>query len=162
MHLCLSIHLSSLNAHAQIIYNMDTQTIQYVWSVSMTSDPNACAVILAHSTMRFPRGAFGTPPMDDYPEQLRRLLVPHATAPLDGHVMVRYYPLTVMPESTYTLYPAIGPDGNLRMRELAPPDTRDAEASAVVDGGDLPDLQEATRGPRTMLPRRAFAHGSRP
>jgi hypothetical protein len=42
----------SLHGHAQLVYNMDTQTIQYVWSVSLTSDPEVCAAILEHSILR--------------------------------------------------------------------------------------------------------------
>ena len=97
----------SLNGHAQIIFNLDTQTVQYVWSVSLTDDPDACAALLAASAFRRPRGAYGSPSQEDYSTQLRRMLLPHAIAPQDGHIMVRHDPITGMPDSTYILYPVI-------------------------------------------------------
>ncbi len=49
---------------AQIVLNLETHTLQYVYSVSLTDDPQACAVLLAESNLHRPRGAYGTPDVD--------------------------------------------------------------------------------------------------
>ena len=85
--------------------------------MSLTDDPQACALLLAESNLHRPRGAYGTPDIDAYTARLRGLLVPHARVPTDGHLMVRHDPISGMPDSTYMLYPSLDADGSLLMLE---------------------------------------------
>ena len=115
-----------------------THTIQYVWSISLTDDPTACAALLAESNLHRPRGLYGTPDLDEYTRRLRGLLVPPALAPVDGHLMVRHDPISGMPSGTYTLRPVIGPNGDLVMSEWPARDF-DMEPDDLI-----PELEEAS------------------
>jgi hypothetical protein len=41
----------SLTGAGQLIFNLASHTMQYVWSISLTDDPNACAALLAESNL---------------------------------------------------------------------------------------------------------------
>jgi len=128
----------SLIGDGQLVYNIMSHTIQYVWSISLTDDPTACAALLAQSNLHRPRGAYGTPDPDDYSRRLRGLLVPTMLAPCDGHTMVQHDPISGMPIRTYTLWPVIGHEGDLVMSEWP---VREFDAAAE---DDLPALADAS------------------
>jgi len=166
---CIYISPSLVN-DGQLAFNLMTHTIQFVWSISMTDDPTACAALLAESNMHRPRGAYGTPDQDDYTRRLRGLLVPGAIAPLDGHIMVQHDPISGMPTTTYVLVPVIGPGGDLIMSEWPARDfdsVEDESIPALVEMSDDESDDEgvgvpAGPGASALEPDdvRAWAHGA--
>ena len=53
-----------------MVFNPETKTKQLVYSVSVTTDPTECSLMLAESAMARPRGAYGTPARSDYDARL--------------------------------------------------------------------------------------------
>ena len=96
--------------------------------------------------------AYGTPPLDDYSARLRGLLVPTPAPAMEhgGHLMIRHDPITGMPTDTYTVYPVVGPGGEIVMLdsidvddpvpELREDDDSDSDAGDLAVHGDAPQL----------------------
>jgi len=166
---CIYISPSLVN-DGQLAYNLMTHTIQFVWSISMTDDPTACAALLAESNMHRPRGAYGMPDPDDYTRRLRGLLVPDAITPPGGHIMVQHDPISGMPTTTYVLVPVIGPDGDLIMSEWPARDFDSAEDETIPalvemsddESDEDEDVAPAGPGASALEPDdvRAWAHGA--
>ena len=130
----------SAGGSGHVVFNLETQTKQITYSLSISSDPGACSLLLAESTLCRPRGAYGTPKRGIYADCLRAMLVPRSHMEL---TMVRHDPLTGMPESLYAVEPCVGPTGGSRCAPLVGcrPWMPGAHAGAA-EGGDASGPEE--------------------
>ena len=120
----------------QVVYNLETHTKQLVYSLAVTTDPNACSLMLAQSALARPRGAYGTPEADAYTECLRAMVQPRSH---EESTMVMHDPVTGMPATLYRVQPHVGPDGELLMYpEGGLPDIGDPDDSTPAPGARAP------------------------
>ena len=98
----------------QIVFNPATRTRQIVAHVAVTQDPTVVSLLLAQSDLMRPRGAYGTPDVDEYTRILRGMILPREDGAL---TVVRNDPLTGLPLSMYNLVPALAEDGSIVMIE---------------------------------------------
>ena len=74
------------------------------------------SLLLTQSGLMRPRGAYGTPDVEEYSRILRGMIMPAAEGG-ESHTVVRNDPVTGMPASMYNLVPALDESGSIVMIE---------------------------------------------